>query len=168
MRFAIAVRSETADRLLRKVRERVTDLRPVFRGPVDREATRLFQQQFQTRGRFGGQMWPELRRSTLRDKARVNRAGMGVLRRSNRLWASLTKSGGPDSVRTIEKDRYERGTSVPYAQYHQEGAILRQWGGQAFSRPRRLPKRMLVPDPFPARVSGRIERHIADFIEDGT
>ena len=158
---------EEAQRMLREAGKRSRNLSPVFRGPVDKLVTKLFTDQFATEGKSGPLPWAPLSAATLADKARIRRGRMGVLRRFNTLWASLVKSGGPQGIRDIGPDRYERGTAVPYAAAHQLGARIRRWGNVTFRTPKRLPVRQVVPDPAPPRFVDAVARHVADFVAEG-
>lgn len=150
---SVSVDMREVNKLLRDLGDRTTDLSPVFMGPVDRLATSIFERQFASEGAFGGQRWPALKRRTLRTKAKLHRQGMGILRRFNRLWGSLVKSGGPDSIRVIRPRFYQRGTAVPYAGAHQN------------AKRKGTPVRQLVPNPLPAHVVNTIGRLVRMHIE---
>lgn len=154
---------------LEEIRRRTGDLRPVYRRVVDPEYSRFMRLQFETAGRYGGDPWAPLRQSTIRHRTRAggNRGGTNrPLWDTGRLRASLVKVG-PESIRHIGRTRYVRGTSVPYAVYHQEGAILRQWGGHAFTRPRRLRRRPIFPRSMPPRFTSRLLRGMEDYVTEG-
>lgn len=153
MTIRISVDSGDADERFRRLRSRVTDLRPVFRGPIDKHVSSVFRRQFATEGGFGGRPWQRLKPETLAAKRRIRRERMGKLRRFNRLWGSLVKVG-PQSVRRIRAQSYERGTRIPYAAAHQTGVPKRN-----------LPKRQVVPDPMPRSVVRVWDRMIARRLE---
>lgn len=96
-------------------------LRTVLDGPVDRIVLGFFQAQFATAGAAGGTPWFPLAPTTLAFKRRHGREQMGILRFTNRLWASLTKRASPDGELTVTDSSYRRGTRVPYAVMHQQG-----------------------------------------------
>jgi hypothetical protein len=100
---------------LERLARRAANLEPVFRGPIDREVLAFGRAQFDTAGRAGGVPWRALSASTIAQKRKLRRDGMGILRRFNRLFASVTKRTGPDALVVITPQRYERGTRVPYA-----------------------------------------------------
>lgn len=113
------------------------DLRPWFKGSLDKGVTSFLRRQFDTLGTFGGTPWAPLKPSTMRSRLRSggNRGGIG-----HPLWdfgdlrRSLLTPGSRGFLRTITAKSYQRGTSIPYAQYHQEGT-------------QRFPARVLIPDP---------------------
>jgi len=133
----------------KKLAKQTTDLTPLFDGPIDASVVQFFTRQFATSGAAGGQPWKPLRPATVRLKRAAGRENMGILRHSNRLWASLTKRTGPDVVLNVTRDRYERGTSDPKAVYHQEGFLMETIFGRRLRHPRRFAKRVLVPEEMP-------------------
>ena len=60
----------------------------------------------------------------------MNYPGQKIMRLTDRLYKSLTGSGGGDTVHIVKKDEATFGTSVPYAHRHQVGFDM--------------PKRMIV------------------------
>jgi len=130
------------------------DFRPAF-VVIDKHVTTVFARQFASLGAFGGTLWAALRPSTIRARASVGRGRGGILRDTNRLWASLVKGRGPESVRVIGKDDYRRGTAVPYAQYHQSGTAS-------------MPQRQVIPDPMPRAVTQVWAKILARYIETGS
>ncbi len=126
---------------LKKARKRGLDLRPVLRGGIDKSVSHFFKSQFDSAGGRGGSPWAPLSAATRKSRLRPggNRGGLSrPLWDVGRLRASLVKVG-PESHRVIERQRYERGTTVPSAQYHQTGT-------------RRMPARQIVPDPLPSAL----------------
>lgn len=172
-----------AKKLLTGLAGAVKDLSPVFRGPIDRLTTDALIAQFETRGvRLNGAAWAPLSPVTIalrtrvvgsknrrRTTSRVGQARAGFatpLRNTNRLWASLVKSGGPEGIRVITPSSYERGTRVGYAVHHQTGF----WMSQMFGRPvslRKVPARPLVPDNLPLDLVGGYEGAMVAYIVDG-
>lgn len=153
MSIRVHVDSRQAERTLREVAARATDLRTVFGGPIDKHVSTVFRRQFETEGAFGGRPWRPLTPETLAQKRRIRRERMGILRRYNRLWGSLVKVG-PESIRRVGRTVYERGTRVSHAAPHQTGAPKRN-----------LPERQPVPDPMPRAVVGVWDRLIAAHLE---
>lgn len=154
---------------LAEIQRRTGDLRPVYRRVVDPEVSRFLRLQFETAGRYGGDPWAPLRQSTIRHRTRAggNRGGTNrPLWDTGRLRASLVKVG-PESIRSIGRTRYVRGTSVPYAAHHQEGATLRSWGGNPFHRARRLRRRSIFPRSMPPRFTSRLLRGMEDYVTEG-
>lgn len=147
---AIRVDAEEALTTLGLILGRAEDLTPVLAGPVNESVNRYFVQQFDSEGGHGGLRWAKLSPVTLKLRQRRGRGRGGILRDTNRLWASLTKLGlGPDAIRIITPRSLERGTSVPYARSHQTG-----WRGQIFGRGSvTVPARVIIPDPMPRRIS---------------
>jgi phage gpG-like protein len=45
----------------------------------------------------------------------------GILRRTDRLFTSLTRKHSGDATFIVRRDGFTRGTKVPYAKYHQSG-----------------------------------------------
>jgi hypothetical protein len=131
---------------------RAGNLAPFFSGPFDASVLQFFRRQFDSAGRAGGEPWAPLRPMTLALKQRFHRGSMGVLRFENRLWASLTKRIGPDTVFHVGPTSYERGTSVPWAALHQRGFVVTSVFGKPRRYPRRVPARKLVPDQMPGSL----------------
>lgn len=122
----------------REVREALTgmarrgrDLGPVFR-TVDRFVGDEFRQQFESRGAHGGEPWKELapatkkHRQNRRSNPGGNRGGVDhPLWNTGALKNSLVEVGG-NSIRSIGKDEYIRGTRLARGFYHQVGAGVPQ------------------------------------------
>lgn len=173
-----------AREVLRGVRGAVKDLSPVFRGPIDRATTQALVQQFETKGvRLNGAPWQPLSPVTIALRTRVivrkgaartvNRAGRAragfstPLRDTNRMWASLTKSGAPEGLRVITPSSYERGTRVPYAAKHQRGFTITQMFGRSLKAPKRVPARPIVPTNLPLDLVQQYEGHLVDYVVEG-
>ena len=146
------------------MKRRLVDMTPLFEGPIDASVVQFFNRQFASSGRVGGQPWAALRPTTLKLKRQSGRENMGILRHSNRLWASLTKRAGPDVVRNVRSDRYERGTSDPKAIFAQEGMTQTTIFGHQRQHPRRVKPRVLVPDPLPTGLVNAWESLAAKYI----
>lgn len=142
------------DAKLDALERRTADLRPVFLGVVDAMVTESLAAQFETRGRHFGTPWAPLPPEYVRRRGRRpghGRAGDAPLRDTNRLWASLVKSGGPESLRVVSPTRYQRGTTVPYADHAQQAG----------------PGRPIAPDVLPAEVTSVWTGAITRYIETG-
>lgn len=163
----ISIKIEGLDKALKlsaRLGKHSKNLSPVFRGPIDKSVTQFFRRQWKSAGKAGGQAWARLRPATVRDKARRNLTGMGILRARGSLRASFV-GGAVNRIRIIKKDSYERGSTDPKAAFHQAGWTARQWGGREFRRPRRVPARKIVPDRMPSPLVKAWEKTILKFIE---
>ena len=149
----LTVKIAPTQALLLRIRRRAADLTPVFDGPIANRVYAMFGKIFATAGAYAGQAWAPLMPSTLASKARIHREHMGILRRYNTLWASLTKRGAPQGYRLATRNSLTIGTSVAYAAAHQEG------GG-------RLPRRAIVPDDVPAGDVAEWEQLMVQHLED--
>lgn len=152
-----------AQKLFQTVQVRAADLRNPFHLYIDPSVVEFFRRQFASKGAEGKTPWAPLKASTIKRKSRANRGNMGILRFSNRLWASLTKRGGPEVILNITPKLYQRGTSVvadskkgpvPYPAIHQTG-----------SQDGRIPARPLVPDEMPANYLQKWGAIIAQHLE---
>lgn len=127
------IRLAPTEILLRKTQKNAADLTPVLDGPIANRVHAMFGKIFASEGAYIGSRWAPLKPRTLAAKARVNRAGMGTLRRYNILWASLVKRSNPSGYRIVTPQSLLMGTGVAYAAPHHVGAGS-------------LPERKLVPD----------------------
>jgi phage gpG-like protein len=126
------------------------NLQPVLAGPVNESVNEFFVRQFDSEGAYGGEKWKPLSPLSLKLRQRRGHGRGGILHDTGRMWASLTKLGlGPDAIRRVTAQSLERGTSVPYAISHQKGFKTRIFGR---GRKRKVPKRVIIPDPMPSRV----------------
>ena len=160
---------------LSAVMKQTEDLSPVFAGPINQSLNEMFIKIFATEGAaYGGKRWaPHAPVTTLLRKRRGHGRG-GVLRDTNRLWASLTKLGnGPDAVKFVGKQSLVRGTLVTYAEPHQRGFTSRTFvvvgkDGNPVPLyrkiPKKIPARPFVPDPMPKQLIGAWEKMITDFV----
>lgn len=133
---------------LRDLARRGADPRPVWPVLADR-FTAMERQQFVTEGHG---RWPALAPSTLASKG----PGQPMMRRSDRLFESLTGADGP-AINEQFGHIARFGTDVPYARFHQRGVKGR------------LPRRKVVQFTAAERaawvrimrryvVTGRLER----------
>lgn len=143
----------------------LVDLTPFFDGPIDASVVQFFTRQFASSGKVGGQPWAPLRPATLALKRRRGRENMGILRDSNRLWASLTKRAGPQVVKNVTLDSYERGTSDVKAVFHQEGFTQTHIFGRLRRHPLTVKPRVIVPDPLPNALVTSWEKLLVRYIE---
>lgn len=162
---------------LSTVLKAATDLSPVFGGPINQSVDEAIKKQFDTEGSFSGTKWAPLAPVTVKLRGRRGHGRGGILRDTNRLWASLTKLGlGPEAIKVVTKNSLVRGSTVPYAQYHQTGyqsrtfvVINKQGDPVALRRktPRAVPARPPIPDPMPTSVVKSWEEMISRFIAGG-
>lgn len=143
----------------------VVNLQPVFEGPIDASVVQFFTRQFASSGRIGGEPWAPLRPVTLMLKRRRGRENMGILRDSNRLWASLTKRTGPETVMSATDERYERGSSNINALRHQAGYTQTHIFGRLRRHPREVKPRKIVPDTLPVALTNAWESFVVSHIE---
>ena len=114
--------TKKARKLLADIEKRAKSLRPFLQGPMTNRIHEMFEKIFDTEGAYIGHTWPQLKASTLRQKRLEERGDMGILRRHNTLWSSLTKRGGGGlGTRVVTDHSLEIGTTVPWALSHQEG-----------------------------------------------
>lgn len=130
-------------------------LHPKMREAVHRaqDAFDAFQLRHFNKSNKGGGIWPPLKPSTLARKKRKGTADKGILRDSDKLYASLRK-GGVGNVNRDLPDGVQRGTSVKYAQWHQRGTS-------------KMPARVIKIDPdtnMKQRVMGNVTGGIRDVI----
>ena len=141
--------SELEDEFV-EIGERVTDLREAWPA-VDRFTSRMYRKQFASEGSYLGTPWKPLKPKTLKARNRPGGNRGGILRDTNRLWASLTKPRAPEGITRFGRTEYQRGTTVPYARFHQQGT-------------KHLPERPLHPDPLPLKIretfAAMIRRHL--------
>lgn len=106
------------DLLLSRIGERSSNLRT----PLTDILTSMrfwMERTFKTEGAYPGPRWARLD-PTYRARKSKGFGGRTILRRSDRLYKSLTRKA-PGSVGRIGRNRLEYGTTVSYADFHQEG-----------------------------------------------
>lgn len=106
---------------LRKVRERVGNLGPVFEGPVSDYVSQYLQEQFDSEGSAHGQKWAPLAKSTIRNRRRAGHGKGGIGVDTGRMWSSLVSAPSPDSIIVITPMSYHRRSTVPYTRYFNRG-----------------------------------------------
>jgi len=165
MPIHVTVLDAPAKVVLKSIGRRARDLSAFYRGPVDRSVTKWLKDRFASEGRSGGPTWAPLRPLTsfLRSRPGHGRAGSSKVGQDvRRMWASFTKSGGPDSVRVIQPQFYERGSDNPAAKYFHHGFKLFVFGRQTT---RRVPGRPIIPDTIPDFLTKMWERDLVRHIE---
>jgi morphogenesis family protein len=154
--------------MLSDVERRTVDLRRVFMGEIDSSVTEFFEQQFLTEGARGGQPWAPVSQLTSKLRRRPGHGHEGpteVLQDANVMWGSFVKSGGPDSVRVIEPQRYVRGSAVPYAAAHQKAQTISKLFGRPLKHPKTVPARPVVPATMPADLIRSWENMVVRHLE---
>lgn len=156
MRLDFEVESQLPRRL-RGMKTRIADLREPFK-EFDRSVGHFFRLRFITGGRHGSPgKWEPLAPETKerrQEKAGGNRGGV-----SRPLWdtgemrASFVEVG-PESVRKIGRQTYERGSRLPRAAIHQQGRG-------------NVPQRRIVPAEIPSYLQSRAARLVASHVADG-
>lgn len=102
---------------LETVISRVADLRPAW-AELHRDWRAHEQMLFHTQGRSVGSPWPMLSLRYAAWKAKFF-PGKTILRRTDRLFCSLTAAQHPEQLLVARRHSLEMGTKVPYAVYHQ-------------------------------------------------
>lgn len=133
---------------------RFDDFRPVLAGAVLSTLRTMERTQFDSRGSLGTPVWPmTLAASTIREKHRLGFGNKPMMRRTDRLYLSLTKRHA-DAVVEPTEDSLTFGTRVPYARFHQTGGP-------------RLPQRQVIPDPVPEATLAEIRESLRDYLLEG-
>ena len=109
------------NRRLGLIVDQSADLRPAF-DDVRKNWIKNNRAQFRSEGAHGGgNKWQKLSPKYRQWKAR-HYPGKTILRRTDRLWHSLTVPTHPDFIYRTALQSLLIGTKVPYAIYHQKGA----------------------------------------------
>ncbi len=106
---------------------------------------------------FGGNYWPPLAASTLREKERLGYGGMPMLQREGHLLESLSRRGAPGNIFETGPNSLAVGTSIGYAGFHQNGTRKmpsRRIVGIAWSRRDGILKRLNTYVQEMARQAG--------------
>lgn len=179
MASLIEVQINVADALTRlgAASTAALNLKPVLGTTINASIDQLFDQQFDSEGAYLGSRWAPLAPVTVKLRQRRGHGRGGILRDTNRLWASLTKLGqGPDALIILTDTSIERGTKVPYAQWQQTGFLSKTFvvvdkNGNAVplrrKTPKQIPARPIVTENIPADVLSGWQTAIANFIASG-
>lgn len=119
LRLTVRIKGQKeVDLLLSRIGERSSNLRQPL---TEILASMRFwmRHTFKTEGGYPGPKWKGLEDLYAARKSRQF-AGRTILRRSDRLFKSLTRRA-PGSVGRVGKNRLEYGTTIPWAEFHQEG-----------------------------------------------
>ena len=173
---------------LRKMGARGRNLAPVLRGPISRSIAQFWRRVFASQGALIGRTWAPLKPVTilLRKRAGHGRGGIGgrgIGRDTNKLWASLTKPGGPNSIRLVTNSSLIQGSSLPQARFMQDGGLSTHFPRITFAGKRRkriadvawvrrktpvkVPARPLLPKRLPDPLVKAWDRFIAKYILTG-
>lgn len=151
----VILQDEGAQRQARDVLGRFANYRAVMRGPVRDLMQKAVRLQFETEGEFSGERWQELAPRTLDDKAKHPEWRQEILRRTDRLYDSLT-SVTEDTDEEITATSYAFGTLVPWGRYHQS------------TEPRtKIPRRPFIPDELPQPYIVKLKNILAGYIVEG-
>src|SRR3990167_4653226 len=113
--------------MLSGILQSLEDMRPAWR-EVSKVLTAMVKKNFATQGARSGQTWPPRKREV----------PWPMLRKSGRMFESLTRRTHGEHIEMLTPDRFEWGTKVPYATYHQTGTgAFRQ---QRFANVTKTPK----------------------------
>ncbi len=157
----VDLQTEGLVRRVRDLRGRFASQEPIMRGPVRRLVRDAIVRQFATRGSFGGSPWPALAASTIAEKRRLIRTGkaakLAPMRRTDRLFRSLTIFSHPERKETVTPTSYGVRSLVPYGKYHQSTA----------ARASNLPRRAVVPDTLPPDVMTQLRNLVKGYIVSG-
>lgn len=161
------------------ISDRAENLTPVWLDEVQPLVTDFIQRQFATEGAYGGKKWAPLAPATVALRQRPGHGRGGIGRDTNRLWASLVKSGGSSAsvggLLVIGPQTYERGSSLPYAQWFAGGYTSKTrpvYTGQKWiflrrAEPKKIPARPIFPDPLPAELVTNITDAVRRYIVGG-
>jgi len=149
-----------AEQLLFALRAgRFSDYTVPLKGAILRMFRRVFKENYDTgASRIGGggfhatPRWAPLKPRTLREKLRLGYGRKNIMRRTDRLYRSLTLNRRtPDGIMKVTKTSLTVGTNVPYAAFHQRGNA-------------NLPRRQVVPDPMQKTVGEECRQILRDWI----
>ncbi len=124
-----------AEALMKELRAAVDDFTPAW-PKVERVVLDMERRQFETEGAYGGERWEPLNPSYAELKRREH-GELGILRRNDVLFTSLTRKGALGHFYNAGPNFVEVGTTIPYGEYHQRG----------HESPTRLPRRKVIPTP---------------------
>ena len=115
-----SINSQAVEDSLDLLQVQLGDLSPAM-GLIAQDFRQMVADQFASAGAAGGTPWAALAPATLKRK----RGGGAILVASGALLDSLTDSGSPDHVESIDNLSIEIGTDLGYAEFQQTGA---GWG----------------------------------------
>jgi phage gpG-like protein len=138
---------------------RFEDYSPVLKSSVVATLREMKTLHFETKGALFDKQWAALAPETIRDRARQGYPGDPIMVREGRLRQSLARAmKTPDSIVEVSRFGLVFGTSVPYADFHQQT----KGPGKGI-----IPERQVIPDPIPEAVVEEIRENIRDYLIEG-
>lgn len=153
----VELQLEEAIKKARDIQGRFSHYKPVMEGPVRKLIREIEVKQFATRGRFGGEKWPALRRSTREFKRKHAGWRQVPMRRTDDLFRSLTDPTSDLREEIITETGYTLRTRVPYAKYHQS----------LEPRKSNLPRRAVIPDTIPEPYIVKLRNLVKGYLITG-
>lgn len=150
---------------------RLADFTPYWEVVASPMIAGWFLRTWETEGAAIGSPWAPLTETTLELKGRRGRAGMGILRDSDRLMHSLTVRGDADQLRSVQPQSLFYGTAAssngaPYPYYLQHGWTMHSIFGHEVE-PRDVPARPFVPDALPDAWRYALTSTMQDYVRHG-
>lgn len=137
---------------------RFDDFSPVLGGAVLERFRQMERDVFDTEGAAYGPRWDPLAESTLRERARLGFPPGPILDRTHRLRKSVAAGRKTaDSIVEVSPFGLTFGTSVEYADYHQQS------DGFGLT----MPLRQFIPEPVPPDVLADIDGYLRDWLIEG-
>lgn len=130
------IEAEEVERRIARIAGRFARFGPGVADRIERLIHDAMQKQYQTRGRWGGARWANLRPETVRRKKLAGTYHKGVLRHSDRLYDALVRGSRPDFEMEVTDDTARAVVNVEYAALHQTGT-------------KHMVARPPIPDPMP-------------------
>lgn len=143
--------AEAAERRFARIAGRFARFGPGVADRVEALFHAAMRKQYQSRGRWGGMRWANLKSETVRRKKLAGTYHKGVLRHSDRLFDAAVHGVRPDFDMEIENDAVRAVIRVPYAARHQEGT-------------KRMVARPLIPDPMPDSFLSDLRNVISGYL----
>jgi hypothetical protein len=144
-------------RYVRDLGGRFAEYRPILKtqGPVRDLIERAVIENFDTQGRYAGKPWPELAESTLK-----GRAGKGpILFEYGNLWEFIEARFDVKKRVDFDKRTFKITWDYPIAGYHQRGHEVGDFRART-----RLPRREIVPNPFPESFVEKLRKIITGYL----
>src|ERR1043165_2941998 len=146
----------TAEQILFALRAgRFSHYRVPLKGAMLRLLRRAWKESYDNTGSFATPRWAPLSPRTIREKIRLGFGRKPIMRRTDRLYRSLTlQAKTRDGIVRVSETTLEVGTAVPYAAFHQRGGRI-------------LPRRQVLPDPAPKTLAEGARKILRDWIVEG-
>lgn len=136
------------------IKGRLNNMTPLMKTGVRLLAQEMFQQQFATEGRWGGDEWAPLAPSTIRTKP--YRSDGGILVSTSALRSSLVRWKTKDNIFRANRKGITFGSKNPLAGIHQEG-----------DPENNLPARHIIPEKIPGHWMKRLRATIRGYLIRG-